>query len=47
VTASFGLHRFPFEAVLPDQFDKDVSKAVTPFATKELEKMPDTYPFGL
>jgi erythromycin esterase-like protein len=40
-----------FQAVLPDQFNEyiwfDVSKAVTPFATKELEEMPDTYPFGL
>ena len=40
-----------FEAVLPNQFDEyiwfDLSKAVTPFATKELEEMPDTYPFGL
>ena len=40
-----------FQAVLPDQFDEylwsDVSKAITPFATKELEEMPDTYPFGL
>jgi erythromycin esterase-like protein len=40
-----------FQAVLPNQFDEyvwfDVSKAITPFATKELEDMPDTYPFGL
>jgi erythromycin esterase-like protein len=40
-----------FGAVLPDQFDEyiwfDQSKAITPFATKELEEMPDTYPFGL
>jgi erythromycin esterase-like protein len=40
-----------FQAVLPDQFDEyiwfDKTKAVTPFATKELEEMPDTYPFGL
>jgi hypothetical protein len=25
----------------------DETKAITPFATKELEEMPDTYPFGL
>jgi protein-L-isoaspartate(D-aspartate) O-methyltransferase len=40
-----------FQAVLPDQFDEyiwfDETKAITPFATKELEEMPDTYPFGL
>lgn len=40
-----------FQAVLPDQFDEyiwfDKTKAITPFATKELEEMPDTYPFGL
>lgn len=40
-----------FQAVLPDQFNEyiwlDQTKAVTPFATKELEEMPDTYPFGL
>ncbi len=40
-----------FEAVLPRQFDEyiwfDESKAVTPFKTRELEAMPDTYPFGL
>jgi protein-L-isoaspartate(D-aspartate) O-methyltransferase len=40
-----------FQAVLPNQFDEyvwfDVSKAITPFATQELEDMPDTYPFGL
>ena len=40
-----------FQAVLPDQFDEyiwfDESKAVTPFETKVLEEMPDTYPFGL
>jgi protein-L-isoaspartate(D-aspartate) O-methyltransferase len=40
-----------FQAVLPDQFDEyiwfDETNAITPFATKELEEMPDTYPFGL
>ncbi len=40
-----------FQAVLPDQFNEyiwfDQTKAISPFATKELEEMPDTYPFGL
>ncbi len=40
-----------FQAVLPEQFDEyvwfDRTKAVAPFATNELEAMPDTYPFGL
>jgi len=40
-----------FQAVLPEQFDEyvwfDRTNAVTPFETKELEDMPDTYPFGL
>ena len=40
-----------FQAVLPDQFDEyiwfDETSAVTPFATRELEGLPDTYPFGL
>ena len=40
-----------FQAVLPAQFDEyiwfDESRAVTPFKTKELEGLPDTYPFGL
>jgi len=40
-----------FQAVLPDQFDEyiwfDETRAVTPFGTKELEGLPDTYPFGL
>ncbi len=40
-----------FQAVLPAQFDEyiwfDESHAVTPFETKELEGLPDTYPFGL
>lgn len=40
-----------FQAVLPEQFDEyiwfDESRAVTPFQTKELEGLPDTYPFGL
>ena len=38
-------------AVLPKQFDEyiwiDTSHAVQPFATAELEGLPDTYPFGL
>ncbi len=40
-----------FQAVLPVQFDEyiwfDETRAVTPFATMELEGLPDTYPFGL
>ena len=40
-----------FEAVLPEQFDEyiwfDETRAVTKFETKELEGLPDTYPFGL
>ena len=40
-----------FQAVLPRQFDEyvwfDTTEAVTPFATRDLEGMPDTYPFGL
>jgi erythromycin esterase-like protein len=40
-----------FEAVLPRQFDEyiwfDETKAVTPLQTRDLEGMPDTYPFGL
>jgi protein-L-isoaspartate(D-aspartate) O-methyltransferase len=40
-----------FQAVLPEQFNEyiwfDRTKAISPFATKELEEMPDTYPFGL
>jgi len=40
-----------FRAVLPKQFDEyvwfDETKAITPFETKTLEEMPDTYPFGL
>jgi protein-L-isoaspartate(D-aspartate) O-methyltransferase len=40
-----------FQAVLPDQFDEyvwfDTTGPVQPFATQELEGMPDTYPFGL
>ncbi|KAB2942359.1 MAG: protein-L-isoaspartate(D-aspartate) O-methyltransferase [Hyphomicrobium sp.] len=40
-----------FQAVLPLQFDEyiwlDKTEAVTPFATRDLEGMPDTYPFGL
>jgi len=40
-----------FQAVLPRQFDEYIwfeeTRAVSPLATKELEDMPDTYPFGL
>ncbi|MFI5015942.1 MAG: protein-L-isoaspartate(D-aspartate) O-methyltransferase [Hyphomicrobiales bacterium] len=40
-----------FQAVLPAQFDEyiwfDETGAVTPFVTRELEGLPDTYPFGL
>ncbi|MDH3476530.1 MAG: erythromycin esterase family protein, partial [Rhodospirillales bacterium] len=40
-----------FHAVLPRQFDEyiwfDRTEAVRPFATDELEGLPDTYPFGL
>jgi len=40
-----------FQANLPLQFDEyiwfDETSAVTPFETKELEGLPDTYPFGL
>jgi len=40
-----------FQAVLPDQFDEyvwfDQTRAITPFDTKMLEDLPDTYPFGL
>ena len=40
-----------FQAVLPRQFDEyiwfDETRAVTPFATADVEGMPDTYPFGL
>jgi protein-L-isoaspartate(D-aspartate) O-methyltransferase len=40
-----------FQAVLPRQFDEyiwfDETRAVTPFATADIEGMPDTYPFGL
>jgi len=40
-----------FQAVLPDQFDEyvwfDETRAITPFQTKTLEDLPDTYPFGL
>jgi protein-L-isoaspartate(D-aspartate) O-methyltransferase len=40
-----------FQAVLPDQFDDyiwfDTTGPVQPFATHELEGLPDTYPFGL
>jgi protein-L-isoaspartate(D-aspartate) O-methyltransferase len=40
-----------FQAILPEQFDEyiwlDQTKAITPFDTKTLEEMPDTYPFGI
>ena len=40
-----------FQAELPHQFDEyiwfDRSKAIAPLPVKELEGMPDTYPFGL
>ena len=40
-----------FQANLPHQFDEYIwfeeTRAVTPFETKELEGLPDTYPFGL
>lgn len=40
-----------FQAILPAQFDEyiwfDETRAVTPFGTKELKGLPDTYPFGL
>jgi protein-L-isoaspartate(D-aspartate) O-methyltransferase len=40
-----------FQAILPDQFDEyiwfDETQAITPLKTKELEGLPDTYPFGL
>jgi protein-L-isoaspartate(D-aspartate) O-methyltransferase len=40
-----------FQAVLPEQFDAyvwfDKTSAITPFETRTLEGLPDTYPFGL
>jgi len=40
-----------FQAVLPRQFDEyiwfDETHAVSPLATKDLEGLPETYPFGL
>jgi protein-L-isoaspartate(D-aspartate) O-methyltransferase len=40
-----------FQAVLPEQFDEyiwfDQTHPIRPFATHELEDLPDTYPFGL
>jgi protein-L-isoaspartate(D-aspartate) O-methyltransferase len=40
-----------FQPVPPSQFDEyiwfDETGAVTPSETKELEGLPDTYPFGL
>ena len=39
------------EAVLPRQLDEhvrfDKTRPVTPLQTKELQGLPDTYPFGL
>jgi len=40
-----------FQAILPDQFDElvwfDETTAITPLKAKELEGLPETYPFGL
>jgi protein-L-isoaspartate(D-aspartate) O-methyltransferase len=40
-----------FQAVLPDQFNEyvwlDRTTPIAPFETKELQGLPDTYPFGL
>jgi protein-L-isoaspartate(D-aspartate) O-methyltransferase len=40
-----------FQATLSQQFNEyillDQTKAVTPFDTRWLKEMPDTYPFGL
>ncbi len=40
-----------FQAVLPQQFDEliwfDETSAITPFETKTLDGLPDTYPFGV
>jgi protein-L-isoaspartate(D-aspartate) O-methyltransferase len=40
-----------FQAILSEQFDEyiwfDQTNAITPFETRVLEEMPDTYPFGL
>jgi protein-L-isoaspartate(D-aspartate) O-methyltransferase len=40
-----------FQAILPAQFDEyvwfDETSAISPFDTKTLEDLPDTYPFGL
>jgi protein-L-isoaspartate(D-aspartate) O-methyltransferase len=40
-----------FQAILPEQFDEfvwfDETTAVTPLKAKELEGLPETYPFGL
>ena len=40
-----------FQAVLPRQFDEyiwfDRSAAISPLATETIERLPDTYPFGL
>ena len=45
------LASYYFQAVLPVQFDEYIwfnqTRAVTPLATRELEGLPDTYPFGL
>lgn len=40
-----------FQAILPEQFDEyvwfDETRAITPFETKTLKDLPDTYRFGL
>ena len=40
-----------FQAVLPERFDEyvwfDETTAITPFETKTLEDLPNTYPFRL
>jgi protein-L-isoaspartate(D-aspartate) O-methyltransferase len=40
-----------FQAILPVQFDEyvwfDETSAISPFDTKTLKDLPDTYPFGL
>jgi erythromycin esterase-like protein len=51
VSAGKELTSHHFQAILREQFDEhiwfDQTKAVTPFETKPMEEMPDTYPFGL
>jgi erythromycin esterase-like protein len=40
-----------FQAVLPEQFDEyvwfDRTEAVQPLAARQIDGLPDTYPFGL